>query len=69
MKYFYLKFGRSNIQLNYWLDKNENIFKAPTAVIYFGKYTSEDFKDFFEYDVRIFEPEFSCEKLLNQLTL
>ena len=50
MKYFYLKFGRSNIQLNYWLDKNKNIFKEPTAVIYFGKYTSEEFKDFFKKD-------------------
>ncbi len=48
MKYLYLKLGKSNSQLNYWLKKEENLFKKPSAVIYFGKITTEKCKSLFE---------------------
>ncbi|HEC38502.1 hypothetical protein LCGC14_0705970 [marine sediment metagenome] len=52
MKYNYLKFGKSNKQLDYWLELNnsKNIFGRPTAVIFFGKITSEQFKEYFKKD-------------------
>ncbi|KKN22819.1 hypothetical protein LCGC14_0911290 [marine sediment metagenome] len=48
MKYLYLKLGKSNSQLNYWLKKEESLFKKPSAVIYFGKITTEKCKSLFE---------------------
>lgn len=33
------------------------------------KADKEDFKDFFEYDFRIFESNFSCKELLNAISL
>jgi len=33
------------------------------------KADKEDFKDFFEYDFRVFESNFSCEELLNAISL
>ena len=52
MKYYYLKFGKSNYQLDYWLqlNSNKNIYGKPTAVIFFGEINSEEFKEYFKKD-------------------
>lgn len=52
MKYLYFKFGRSNNQLKYWLQLNneKNIFGKPSVVIYFGNLTSEKYKSLFKIE-------------------
>ncbi len=67
MKYYYLKFGKSNNQLDYWLQLNnhENIFGRPTAVIFFGKITGEQFKKYYNLkkeDYKLLEKEAEKKK-------
>ena len=55
MQYFYLKLGKNNNQLYYWLQQTpkikgkeeppQNIYNKPTAVIYFSKITTEEIKN------------------------
>ncbi len=52
MRYFYLKLGKGNKQLYYWLqhtDNNanneENVFVKPCAAIFFGKITTDECRE------------------------
>jgi len=55
MKYIYLKLGRANLQLPYWLQNNDvtNIYRTPSAAIFFGKVTTRECKELMKLEKNV----------------